>query len=185
MSSTSTPDWPRELATLERWLRERRGLPHYAEDGPVCFYGGWASSFAAFPFRATPMLHYPPLERLEFPTREHWFAAHKSLDPRDLEAVLAADGPEAAKRLGREVTLRPGWDDGLSFTVMLAGILHQLDEHAYLREELLATGTRLIAEDSRTDDIWGIRDRDGGFTGLNLLGRAWMAARAQLRAEAF
>jgi len=39
-----------------------------------------------------------------------------------------------------------------------------------------------IAEDSPYDPLWGCRDRAGGYTGANLLGRALMRVRDELRA---
>ena len=54
--------------------------------------------------------------------------------------------------------------------------------HPEWRAELLATGVDDIAEDSPTDFIWGIRDASGGFTGRNLLGKALMRVRHEIRA---
>ena len=50
-----------------------------------------------------------------------------------------------------------------------------------LGELLLCTGDRILAEDSPYDPVWGCRDRSGGYTGQNLLGRALMRVRDELR----
>ena len=50
-----------------------------------------------------------------------------------------------------------------------------------LGELLLSTGERLLAEDSAYDPVWGCRDRAGGYRGQNLLGRALMRVRDELR----
>jgi ribA/ribD-fused uncharacterized protein len=154
---------------------------HYSEGGTLFFFGGWLSSFAPYRFTASPMA--PMFGWLRgFETREHYFAAHNTLDVQSFEVIRRAASPGEAKDLGRNVFLRPGWDDGISFAVMLEAIRIQLMQHNDLRAKLLATGDRQIAEDSPTDFIWGIRDATGGMGGKNLLGKAWMVARAELRA---
>jgi hypothetical protein len=50
-----------------------------------------------------------------------------------------------------------------------------------LRDVLVGTGSHLLAEDSPYDPVWGCRDRAGGYTGSNLLGRALMRVRDELR----
>ena len=50
-----------------------------------------------------------------------------------------------------------------------------------LRELLLSTGDRILAEDSPRDFVWGCRDPAGGYTGQNLLGRALMRVRDEAR----
>ncbi|MFP4027932.1 MAG: NADAR domain-containing protein [Candidatus Brocadiia bacterium] len=47
---------------------------------------------------------------------------------------------------------------------------------------LLATGERPIVEDSRRDDFWGaVKQEDGIFVGMNVLGRLLMELREQLK----
>ena len=50
-----------------------------------------------------------------------------------------------------------------------------------LRDLLLCTGDRILAEDSPRDFVWGCRDRKGAYTGQNLLGRALMRVRDEAR----
>ena len=47
----------------------------------------------------------------EYPTSEHAFNALKTMDASQREWVRAASTPGEAKRRGRQVTLRPGWDE--------------------------------------------------------------------------
>jgi ribA/ribD-fused uncharacterized protein len=50
------------------------------------------------------------------------------------------------------------------------------------RTELLATGDELIYEDSPTDAIWGLwNQEEQAWTGQNLLGKALMQLREELR----
>jgi predicted NAD-dependent protein-ADP-ribosyltransferase YbiA (DUF1768 family) len=51
------------------------------------------------------------------------------------------------------------------------------------RSALPLTQTRPLAEDSRSDFVWGARDRDGGYGGQNLLGLAVMRVRDELIAD--
>jgi hypothetical protein len=51
------------------------------------------------------------------------------------------------------------------------------------RSALLLTHPHPLAEDSPSDFVWGARDRDGGYGGLNLLGLALMRVRDELIAD--
>lgn len=73
---------------------------------------------------------------------------------------------------------RPDWDD-VKLNVMRAILRAKVDQHEYVRRKLLATGDRLLVEDSWRDDYWGWGpNRDG----QNWLGRLWMELRDQLKA---
>lgn len=159
---------------------------HYSADpqSPFYFYGGWLSSFFPWGFMAAPMAPVKMARVRPFLTREHWFAAHKTLDVRLFLEIAESATAGGAKRAGRRVTLRSGWDDGLAFAVMVGGIRHQTRHHDAIREKLLATGSRLIAEDSPTDFIWGIRSPGSMDGGRNLLGKAWMTVREELQSHA-
>ena len=63
---------------------------------------------------------------------------------------------------------------------MLTALRAKFRLHEY-RQVLLATADRLIVEDSPHDFEWGIRDREGGLGGRNLLGKALMIVRSELR----
>ncbi len=72
---------------------------------------------------------------------------------------------------------RPDWDD------VKVGIMHDIlrakaQQHEYVRRKLLATGDRILVEDSWRDSYWGWGpNRDG----QNMLGKLWMEVRAELR----
>jgi ribA/ribD-fused uncharacterized protein len=156
-------------------------IGHYRtdEDLPLLFFGGRFSSFAVMPIKCEPL--FLPSAPLGYPTREHWFAAHKTRSLTEHKAISFAPSPQAAKEHGRRVQLQPGWDDGISFAVMVEGIRRQAATYEAFAEQLVATGQRLIAEDSPSDFVWGIRDKGGGYTGRNLLGRALMRVRGELQ----
>lgn len=76
--------------------------------------------------------------------------------------------------------LRARWREYHRYRVMLDGLRLKfaLRELAALLER---TGERWLAEDSPSDFEWGCRNAQGGYTGLNLLGRAIMRVRAERR----
>jgi hypothetical protein len=72
---------------------------------------------------------------------------------------------------------RPDWDE-IKVNVMKRILRAKVDQHAYVRRKLLATGDRELIEDSWRDDFWGWGpNRDG----QNMLGKLWMQVRAELR----
>lgn len=191
---TEAPDgrcWGQELSPevadlLARTSGGRLPIDHYSQrpELPYLFYKGVFSSFYELSFRVA-MLDEPNLEIPVYPTywktREHWFQAHKPSEINLREAIARAIDPFDAKRMGGSHSLfrlRTDWDQGYSYAVMCAGLVVQLRQYRQLAEGLIETGDRLIAEDSPTDNIWGIRGATGmGFGGQNWLGAAWMAGR--------
>jgi hypothetical protein len=61
-------------------------------------------------------------------------------------------------------------------TVMLSALRAKFTQHPELRDLLVSTSDWPIFEDSPTDRVWGYRDG-----GLNLLGKALMQIRAELK----
>ena len=156
------------------------GLPEDA----VVFYGrvsarewAWLSNFEGGPVEMPdPHTGKPTV----YPSKEHALMAHKTVTHDEHESIREAREPKTAKARGRKVQLRPDWDE-IKLGVMVEILRHWYAQHPERAEQLVATGDVLILEDSPTDAIWGIRSRDGGFAGTNLLGRAHMAVRAELR----
>lgn len=112
-----------------------------------------------------------------YPTAEHAFQAAKTLIPEERERVAACRTPGDAKRLGRRLTLRPGWD-ALRFEVMEALLRQKFRPGSALARRLLATGeAELVEGNSWGDRLWGVC----GGVGENRLGRLLMQIRAELR----
>jgi ribA/ribD-fused uncharacterized protein len=154
---------------------------HYSDnpDEAVFFYGGPFSNFVGGPFIiASEQPWSDSGSLLEYETVEHFFAASKALDEKDHLEIRNKRGPLKAKQAGRRTLLRTDWED-VKFDVMLTGLRVKFAE-PYYRQALLATGNRLIAEDSPYDAVWGIRNKHGEFTGTNLLGVALMQVRNEL-----
>ena len=114
-----------------------------------------------------------------WPTTEHYFAAMKSEDEKEREAICKAATPLDAKRMGRVVKLRPDWED-VKYEIMLDALRAKFGNNAKLKEILLSTGDALIYEDSPTDKVWGTGEKGGVGTGQNLLGKALMQVRQEL-----
>lgn len=111
-------------------------------------------------------------------------------DEETLDAILRASDPAECKRLGRLVK---GFDhevwDGAKFGIVKAGSLAKYSQNPDLKEALLKTGEALLAEASPLDRIWGIglgaeaaaSVPVSEWPGENLLGRALMEVRAELK----
>ena len=163
------------------WWRER-----WDEPDTIYFWSGRRGQFEAFSnFAPTPFAMpswHDPSAVVQFATGEHAFQAGKARTAREHERIRLAVTPLEAKRAGRRVALPAEWDHRRAH-VMLA-VIQAKFAIPELRALLLATGDRTLAEDSPYDSLWGCRDRSGGYTGQNLLGRALMRVRADLRQPA-
>lgn len=135
------------------------------------------------------------LDGVCYRTAEHWMMAGKARlfeDAESLERILAAETPDAAKRLGRRVR---GFDEATweraRFELVVAGSVAKFTRHERLGAFLLATADKVLVEASPTDRVWGIglarEDARAGdprqWQGENLLGFALMLARDTLRSR--
>ncbi len=157
-----------DLSEYERRIKimSRQKIFFWADDDKFgCF-----SNFYVGPFE---------IDGSWWPTTEHYFAAMKTEDDSEREAIRKAATPLDAKRMGRVVTLRPDWED-VKYEVMLDALRAKFGNHMNLKEVLLSTGDALIYEDSPYDKVWGTGQRGGVGTGQNLLGKALMQVRQEL-----
>lgn len=114
-----------------------------------------------------------------YPSSEHFYQAHKATSEEDHELIRRAKGCKACKNLAHEIEMRPDWE-GLKFSIMLAALRLKVQQYEFIREKLLETGDQEIIEDSPYDEVWG-SGRNG--QGMNLLGKAWMQVREELRSD--
>ena len=132
------------------------------------------------------------VDRVTYPTAEHWMMAGKARlfgDDDALAAVLAAERPHAAKAAGRTVC---GFDEQawakVRFDLVVAGNVAKFEQHPELGAFLATTRARVLVEASPRDRIWGIgmgaSNPDAAtpsrWRGTNLLGFALMNVRDQL-----
>lgn len=117
-----------------------------------------------------------------YPTVEHGFQAMKSLERNERLVIAALETPGRAKRAGRKVQLRRDWEQ-VSESVMRYLLRQKFRAGTLHGERLLATGDAEIVEWNVWHDTrWGrcTCERCGG-QGKNLLGRALMRVRDELR----
>lgn len=110
-----------------------------------------------------------------YPTVEHAYQAAKTLSLTDRFAICNTDTPGEAKKLGRSVPLREGWDS-MKLKVMLE-LLRNKFMYSPLKDALLATGTELLVEvNTWGDTYWGVCNN----VGSNNLGKLLMKVRYEL-----
>jgi len=130
---------------------------------------GWMSNFHRAPFEASGHT---------WPTVEHAFQAAKNYNQDPMcTKIREAKTPGEAKKLGRQVELRPDWED-TKVDVMHYLVLAKFCTHLDLARKLLDTGDALIEEDSKWDSFWGTGPKG---TGRNEMGKILMNTRKVLR----
>lgn len=112
-----------------------------------------------------------------YPTLEHAFQAAKTLSSAERAKVRNAKTPGMAKRLGRQVTLRPDWETS-KLSVMYDLVHQKFSKNPVLRADLLETGDRPLIEGNYWKDFfWGVCNGKGE----NHLGKILMRVRKELR----
>ena len=151
----------------------------------VFIWGGRYSQWAKFPMR---------IDGIEYATCEQFMMAEKARMFGDSEAeaaIMATRNPREQKALGRKVK---NFDDSQWVAnrehVAYRGNFAKFSQNRELRDMLVSSGDKTIAEASPKDSIWGIgmAEDDPYVTdmsrwGLNLLGKAIMRVRDTLRSE--
>lgn len=110
-------------------------------------------------------------------TSEHRYMYKKTTDKDEAQKIWKAKTPAEAKRLGRKVRLRSGWE-GMKFNIMVEACYAKFSQNLELKELLLSTDNRPIHENC-ADPEWG-----GGPNfpkGKDLLGKALIKVRDMLR----
>ena len=106
---------------------------------------------------------------------EDAFQAAKTLDPKERKFIQLCQTPGDAKRCGREVTLRPDWND-IKIDVM-RNLLRQKFQHPVLRQKLINTQDAHLEEGNNHGDVfWGTVSGKGE----NHLGKLLMEVRGEL-----
>lgn len=115
-------------------------------------------------------------EGIAYPSVEHAYQAAKTNDIEAKKHIAALATPGHAKRAGRDVELRPDWDE-VKYDVMLE--LQRLKyKDPELRSRLLETDT-LYLEETNTwgDTYWGVCRG----VGQNNLGKILMKVREEVQ----
>jgi ribA/ribD-fused uncharacterized protein len=125
------------------------------------------------------------LDGVDYRSAEHAFNVKKTLDAAAAEQVRLAPTPALAKRLGRRVPLRDGWDETVRYEVMRAVLAAKFADPDLLAR-LLATGDALLIEGNQHEDNhWGqcSCEQHRAWPGANHLGWMLMEHRAALRGD--
>jgi ribA/ribD-fused uncharacterized protein len=113
-----------------------------------------------------------------WPSVEHAYQAAKTKDRVQQMAILQAETPGEAKKLGRKCTVRPDWNE-IKFQVML-DIVRQKFKDPDLKEALLCTGSAHLQEGNDWNDTyWGVDLKTG--KGHNNLGKILMRVRLEIQ----
>jgi len=124
---------------------------------------GFLSNFSASPITVDGKV---------YPTVEHAFQAHKTVDPEWRERIRTAPTPGAAKRLGRKCPRVSNWDT--ERVNAMRYFLQLKFQEPGLRDRLLATGDAILIEGNTWGDtFWGVC----GGVGENMLGKLLMEIR--------
>ena len=118
------------------------------------------------------------VEGIAYPTVEHGFQAMKTVDPIERTEVIQCKTPGDAKRMGRQVTMRPEWE-AIKIRVMHDLVLDKFQRHDDLRRRLLKTNNQTLVEGNDWGDRYWGADMDGH--GRNELGKILMAVRKQVQ----
>jgi ribA/ribD-fused uncharacterized protein len=116
-----------------------------------------------------------------YPSNEHAFVAAKTTDQTIREVIREAKTPGQVKRMGRNLVLRPDWEN-IKVMVMLDLCKTKFAPGTALASKLLATGDAFLIEGNTWGDrVWGTVNGEG----CNYLGKILMKVRAELRGERF
>lgn len=133
------------------------------------FYGDyrWLSNFWDAPIKIGDMT---------CKTVEHGYQAAKCAKQADVDAILAADTPAAAKKLGQNVKIRKDWDN-IKVKYMYTLVRQKFKQHKDLAQKLLDTNGEVLTEGNYWGDtFWGVCKG----VGENWLGRILMKVREEL-----
>lgn len=109
-----------------------------------------------------------------FPTLEHAYQASKSRDIEYRKRILACKTPGEAKKIGKLVKIRDGWDDDKLW--IMETLLRRKFEKEPFRQWLLDTGDEeLIEGNTWGDTFWGVCNGKGE----NHLGKLLMKVRKE------
>lgn len=119
----------------------------------------------------------------DWTTAEHLFQGIKTLDPDVREKIRQTQYPYDARKMGRRVKLRPGWEK-LKLKFMKNVLRMKFTQNPKLHKRLVATGNKELLEGNVWhDNFWGdcICSKCKNMSGKNWLGKLLMEIRKELR----
>lgn len=116
---------------------------------------------------------------------EHYYQAQKARNEEDEELIRNAKTPNEAKKLGRQIKCRKGWEK-IKVDVMRKALRAKFTQHQDLKERLINTDDEILVEGNWWHDCyWGSCYCDHCISRekKNMLGILLMELRDQLRKE--
>ena len=115
-----------------------------------------------------------------YPSSEHAYMAAKTLNPSIRKQIAACATPAEAKKMGRSIKLRDGWDV-MKYEVMLSILRAKFTGSAMQYKLLLTCNAELVEGNWWGDKVWGVCLKTG--EGQNLLGKALMQVRKEIQSH--
>ena len=120
-----------------------------------------------------------PYKGIDYPSSEHAYQAAKMTCEISRRSIAACAKPGHAKKMGRAVSERKGWEE-MKLEVMKDIVICKFDNSTLLAAQLLTTDDRYLMEgNSHGDAFWGVCNGEG----KNHLGRILMNVRKYIRAH--
>jgi ribA/ribD-fused uncharacterized protein len=133
------------------------------------------------------------IDNISYNSCEQYMMHQKALSFGDTEIatqILLTEHPDEQKKLGKLVNGfdRTIWDQHC-FSIVYRGNYAKFTQNEDLKQQLLATGDKILVEASPYDFIWGIKqsvddttnEDPANWRGLNLLGFSIMTVRNQIK----
>ena len=129
------------------------------------------------------------VDDIKYSTAEQFMMAQKALLFNDLDTynkIIKTDNPSECKSLGRKVKNfnEEIWNEN-KYNIVLKGNLAKFSQNEKLKNFILSTNNKILAEASPYDTIWGIGllesvkgiENPNNWLGKNLLGYSLMEVR--------
>ena len=150
----------------------------HVDDRQILFYDKFQPYYDFTNFAPYPIV----VERVIYPTSEHYFQAQKLIGTQHFHQILTNPSPRYAFEYARQEHVKPwirkDWQE-IKNNVMYKALYHKFTQYSTLATMLLQTGDKELIEDSPYDSYWGCgRDKQG----MNVLGKLLMKLRKILAA---
>ena len=112
-------------------------------------------------------------------TSEHAYHTEKFEDENIKELIRKTMSAHDSQKVSHEHKdkYRKDWDT-VKLRVMKEILIEKVRQHPYVKKKLLASGNRILIEDSWRDDFWGWGPNKDG---ANHLGKLWMEVREEIK----
>ncbi len=118
------------------------------------------------------------VDGIEFPSSEHAYMAEKTIYREEKEIIAKIEKATDVKKYGSSMTISKEFWDEYRLIAMTKVLMAKFTQNEDLKEQLLATGDKLLVETNWWNDrFWG---EDINGNGKSMLGECLMAVRSLL-----